>query len=366
MRHLSLISFVAAVLFTFTANVALAKDPLPGLKPDKNTGMTTSVRSGEVVEFRLAVDVQGSFTAPQGWTSRFSQTKKGGGPITCAPDRPATCGVWIATASVSASGNFTFGYTPPSGAATNTVITVNVEAPPPPPPNPQPTGSWYPADKGDKLEKRVDTIDKRTKETVSLFMEYKFSWNVPTTTDVGHGFQLGVSALVVDQGPAARLSVGGKFGWSRTKIEIAPELNPKVTEAPEDRYTGAFTIAWTPCLQIEDAGVKRDFWCFGLGAMTGLDVYSYDTTFISARKSNGVVTEVENVRDRTQFGWVIGPEGNTSIRITPNFGLRLGLALPITVTNISRVVGEEESPGVPKSGRPAVNAEFHGGALFSF
>jgi len=363
-RFFTSLAVIAAV--TAVAPSAFALEPLWGLKPDKNTGNVTTVDAGETAEVRALVDEQGTFKAPPGWSSRFSNTKVGGGPMECALiKRPASCGVWIAKAPISSTTTATFSYTPPTGASENRTFTINVNAPPPPVQPPAPVGNWYPADRGTALEGRVTTLEK-SRENVSLFFDYRFTFNMPTTTDVGHGFQLGASAIVVDAGPAARLSVGGKFGWSRTMIEIDPALRSLVTEAPEDRFSGLFTIAWTPCVQLKDGETNRDFWCFGLGAVTGLDIYSYNQRFIKSERVNGVLTDVEHVRDRTQFGWVLGPDAYTSLRITRNFGLKFGVSVPITVTPVSRTIGKEDSVGEPESGKPAVNVELNGGAIFSF
>jgi hypothetical protein len=100
--------------------------------------------------------------------------------------------------------------------------------------------------------------------------------------------------------------------------------------------------------------------------MTGLGVNSYNQRFVRAERVNGVVTDVENVRERTQYSFILGPELYTNVRITPNFGIKLGFALPVTVSNVSRVIGKEDAPGVPEKGKPAVDAEVNGGVIFSF
>jgi hypothetical protein len=355
-KHKHIVSTIIAAIILI-ANVASAKDAT-WVDPDK-----MKMKAGDKAVVRVVVDEKGSFTAPSGWTTRFSQTKAGGGKITCAPDRPETCGVWISEASLNSDTNATFSYTPPTGPSSNHTVAFTVEPNVVVPPQPAaPPGGWYPADSGKKLETRVDNLEQRARENVSLFFDYKFTFNMPTTTDVGHGLQLGASAIVVDRGPAARLSVGGKFGWSRSKIEIDSSLNPTVTEGTEDRYNAAFTIGWTPCVQLDN----RDFWCFNLGAMTGLGVNSYNQRFVRAERVNGVVTDVENVRERTQYSFILGPELYTNVRITPNFGIKLGFALPVTVSNVSRVIGKEDAPGVPEKGKPAVDAEVNGGVIFSF
>lgn len=366
MNHKNLVSAVSFIAALFVANTAFAKPP-SWVDPDKG-----KIKQGEKTSVRVVVDEQGSFTAPPGWTTKWTQTRVGGDKIPCAPDRPDTCGVWVASATPSSDTTATFSYVPPTGPASNHTVSITVEALAPvvPPQPAAPPGGWYPADSGRALETRVDALAK-SKESVRLYMHYGIVPNLETTTAPGHGLILDMSALVVDSGPAARFSIGGKFAFSRTMIPIDLALKPIVTEGSEDRYTGAFTLGWTPCVQLEDAGAKRDFWCFNVGALTGFQAYSYANTFNrSVRNASGQLENVEFVRERTQYSFILGPEIGTSVHITRNFGLGFGFSLPIDVTSVSRTIGEGSGNGqVAKDeakGSVQANPTFHGGIEFFF
>jgi hypothetical protein len=202
-------------------------------------------------------------------------------------------------------------------------------------------------------------------------MHYQMVPNLSTTTAPGHGFLLGVRALVVDTGAIGRFSVGGQFGWMRTRIPMEMDMKPVVTEGSEDRYQFAATLGWTPCVQIEDGGTKRDFACFNVGALIGGQVYSYSNQFVRAiRDNNGVLQNTEYTRERTQASFMMGPALGFGLKITRNFGFGLGFELPVDVTSVSRIIGEGTGNGgsvqSTATGSPMANPTFHGGLDFAF
>lgn len=323
-RHYYLAAIMAAASITVSAR-ADAKSPTWVINPEGGSANATRVKAGDKVQVKVVVDEQGKFTAPSGWATRFSTTTKDGKPIPCAPDRPPSCGVWIAEANMNADASPTFSYTPSTGSSDNRTFTIAVDQPVVVPPQP----AAYPLESGNNLEKRVYRLE-RTRgwaRGITFGAGALVAPELPTTSGTGAGFIAHADANVIDF-----LKIGLIYTFANTNIPIDPVFSPAQPYDTETRHQ----------LGVNVLGSYQNRWiAFDGGLGLGWQRYSYDTTFVrQLTQANGTPGSAEFVMKRDQDALFIAPMARFIFFFVPNFGAGITAMVPITLPGASRVIGQ--------------------------
>lgn len=324
------IAAVTAAIASMVANPALANEPaFWSVQGDGQlSGDSIQIERGKDVGIYISVNDKGTFTAPDGWITKWNADK-------CSTARPQKCGTWEAHSAATKNENPTFSYKSgdEDAKAEDKVFVINVKA----------TGDekFYPKSKGDDVEARLKDVEDNTKASVTAGIYGTFVPNLPTTTQPGVGVELNVGANVT-KGGIEGAYIGGALGFSHTEIPIESALRPVITSGSENRYQLMARAGWYPQF--------GKHFSMLLGGEAGLEVFDYSTTFTRQEPSGKTV---EFVRENNQKAFAIGPVVAAEINITPNFGIAGQFSLPVTVNKVSRTIGE----GVDAGGLAIKNAD---------
>jgi hypothetical protein len=328
--------------------VAHAVQAAPACEWELNKADVAAVTltEGDVVTVVVTTPASGKMMPPAGWVCRSEA------PNAC-PGFPVGCANESCSKVVSTSDNGPATFTVENAGCANNARTfnlkVNAKATPPPPPDPN-LATWT-YDEKSRVTSHVDKARDSGRFDVSAAL--LLAPNLPTTTSVGTGAELGFGAIVVNS-----FKMALALNYMRASIPIEPALHPAVMAGSEDQWAMKVRLAWSPDLA---------WWAhLDLGGEVGYNGSHYSTTFVY-QTPNG---QVENIMQRTQHSPVFGPYLRLGLCPAEEFCF-IGQFTNEIVLNRSRTIGENATAingtvTEPESGHVQLNPTFGLGAAIYF
>jgi hypothetical protein len=271
-----------------------------------------AVTVGEEKSVVVAVETQGQFKVPPGWTNvRF----KAGACI--GFDHPDTCGTWEATRkfeSVPDGGTETATFAVENAGCSPSSLTIEI-------PVEAATVPWT-AEEKSSVTDHVENATDDNAGTGDIGVGLVWGPNLPTTTRPAWGTQ-----IVLGLRLTPHFKIGGAVRLQWTGIPIDPALRPQTI--------GTTEFSHFELIRLLGVITPSDSFHLELGGEAGVGTFSYSTTFVRQDAGN---QRTEWVNEDTQTQPVFGPTLALVFYPGKHVGLDFGFSALI-VPDLRRNVG---------------------------